>query len=904
MSQIVVVGIIVLYLLVLFGIAYLVDQGSERLRRWSGHPFIYALSLGVFCTAWTFYGSVGRAASAGPAFLTTYLGPAILAPVWIIVFRKLILVSKQQRITSVPDFIASRYGRSVLLSVIASIMVVIGVIPYISIQIRAITDSVQLLSQSNTINPALNADPTLLITAILALFAILFGTRHLDPNERHEGLIAVVAFESVFKLIAFLAVGIFVTFVLFNGPADLFAKAAANVHTAPILDLEEISINGWEWFWLSFVSMLAFILLPRQFHVAVVENDKPGQLQTASWLLPLYLLLINIFVIPIAIGGLLLLGEGHNADTFVLSLPLAFDREGLALLVALGGFAAASGMVIVSSIALSITLSNNLFVPLVVNAELLQSKGTPALPRRLIGIRRLSIAVIILLAFAYYRIIGETYSLVSIGLISFLAVAQFAPALVGGLYWRLGNKKGALAGLITGFVIWAFTLPLPTLIEAGLLSGDVMEEGFLGLASLRPYSLFGTEGMSQFSHAAFWSLGLNTLVYITVSLFTRNNPAEVAQADLFTNIESYQELLQPYDFLKRRVLLTDLSSVLERFLGKPIQESIWKKYSPQLSDPKMEDLASQELVSYAENQLTGSLGSASARIIMHSITTSEPVNFDEVLQVLEQTQEIVRYSEALERKSTELETSTRKLQKANAKLKELDKLKAEFITTVTHELRTPITSIKAFSKILQDNPNLEPEKKQSFTAILVSESERISRLINQVLDLEKIQEQEGDYEKEELDFSVLVKAVGTSLSALMQEKNIDCQVEITASNILVWGNADLLMQAITNIWGNAVKFCPSVAGKILVQLTENDKQLSLKISDNGPGVPKEMQSYIFDRFTQLTSEDGYKPTGSGLGLNITQHIIEQHSGRVFLHEEALLEGASFVTYLPVYHPFR
>ncbi|RMF00665.1 MAG: histidine kinase, partial [Bacteroidetes bacterium] len=807
-------------------------------------------------------------------------------------------------ITSVPDFIASRYGRSRLLSIVASLLTVVAVIPYISIQIRAITESVFLLATGQRAGigtqPSLIEDPTFLVTSILALFAVLFGTRHLDPNERHEGLVAVIAFESVFKLIAFLAVGGFVTFFLYAGPSDLFTQAAAQPELGRLLDLSQLGINGWEWFWLSFVPILAFFLLPRQFHVSVVENNDPDHLRTAAWVLPLYLLLINLFVLPIALAGLIHFGDqGLGADAYVLSLPLAYGKEGLAILVALGGFAAASGMVIVATIALSITLSNNLFLPLVVQAEVFPTSPRE-LPARLLGIRRLSIAIVLLLAFAYYRIIGGNYSLVSIGLISFLGVAQFAPAFVGGLYWKLGTKQGALAGLLIGALVWLFTLPLPTLVEAGLLAGDFMEEGLLGLRFLRPYYLFGTQGMSQFSHAAFWSLSLNTLGYIVVSLSSKVNVEEVSQAEIFTNIEAYQDIRMPYDLLRREVSLERLQRICIRFLGYEQQQRIWTQMQSMLHSPERPDLASSALLGVVENQLSSALGSASAKIIISNISKTKPVSMEEMLSVLEETREILRYSKALEKQREELEKSTIELRQANAKLKELDRLKAEFITTVTHELRTPITSIKAFSKILQDNPDLPVEKQRTFTGILVAESERISRLINQVLDLEKLQEQEG-FATTTLDFGEIVQQVVTNLSQLAKEKNINVQLDLPSQKCPVQANADLLIQGVTNILVNAIKFTPADgSGQIRVSLAVELEQAScsLEIQDNGPGIPEHLQQHIFDRFTQLTNSYGNKPQGSGLGLNITEYIVQQHGGAIRLLHNGR-PGACFQITLPL-----
>jgi signal transduction histidine kinase len=384
------------------------------------------------------------------------------------------------------------------------------------------------------------------------------------------------------------------------------------------------------------------------------------------------------------------------------------------------------------------------------------------------------------------------------------------------------------------------------------------------------------------------------------SVCTRKRKAEeVSQAEIFTNIEAYQDLREPYDLLQREVELDKLRVVCARFLGLHQQQRIWEQMEGVRTPAGKPHLASLALIGVVENQLSGALGSASAKIIINTISKTKPVSIEELLSVLDETREIVRYSEALEKKSRELEQSTAELRQANAKLKELDRLKAEFITTVTHELRTPITSIKAFSKILQDNPALDSDKKLAYTEILVNESERISRLINQVLDLEKLQEQQH-FPITEVDFSEVVQQVTGNLSQLIHDKGIQYDLDLPPQACLVQGNQDLLMQAVTNIVANAVKFCPSDgAGQIEIVLRAGleGAACELSIQDNGPGIPLELQEHIFDRFTQLTSRDGNKPQGSGLGLNITQHIVQQHGGQLRLLNNGRA-GACFQIRLP------
>ena len=394
-----------LYLALLFVIADRAERRglkSSPKRSVVSNPYVYALSLAVYCTAWTFYGSVGKAASTGVEFMSAYVGPTLMAPLWWILLRKMIRICKQQNITSIADFISARYGKSRELGVLVTLFCVVGIIPYISIQIKAIAGSFATLSGQSaaTAKPFFLGDQAFLITLVLALFAILFGTRKLEATERHEGLVATIAFESLVKLVAFVAVGIFVTFSLFNGPADIFRQAAK----VPALSSEYSFGPGHssgDWFWQCLLSGLAVLFLPRQFQVAVVENGDEKHLNKAMWLFPLYMFLISLFVLPMAFGGQLLLGYHTNSDEYVLSLPLQHGQLGLAVLAYLGGFSAAASMIIVETTALSVMISNNLIMPLLVTIPRWQRQRRIRPGAFVLNIRRLSILLLLLFAYSY-----------------------------------------------------------------------------------------------------------------------------------------------------------------------------------------------------------------------------------------------------------------------------------------------------------------------------------------------------------------------------------------------------------------------------------------------------------------------------------------------------------------------
>ena len=502
----VVVLVSLAYLGLLFAIAYYADQRADQGRSVIASPYIYSLSLAVYATAWTFYGSVGRAASDGVGFLPIYIGPTLMIALWWIVVRKLIRISKANRITSLADFIASRYGKSALLGGVVTLIAVIGILPYISLQLKAVSNSFTIVMQyPEIVMPAqLGAVPLLQDTALwlalmLALFTILFGTRHLDAAEHHEGMVAAIAFESLVKLVAFLAVGVFVTFGIYHGFGDVFARASADPKLAPMLTpLDGVAGSYASWVWLTILSMLAIMFLPRQFQVTVIENKDEKHLATAIWLFPLYMLAINVFVLPIAFGGRMHFPLGNvDGDTFVLALPMAEHQEVIALLVFLGGLSAATGMVIVETIALSTMVCNDLVMPVLLRLKAFRLAERTDLTRLLLGIRRGAIVLIVLLGYLYFRLAGEAYALVSIGLISFAAVAQFAPAVFGGIFWKNATRSGALAGLLAGFAVWAYTLLIPALARSDWLPASLLSEGPFGIALLKPLALFGLKGLDQ-----------------------------------------------------------------------------------------------------------------------------------------------------------------------------------------------------------------------------------------------------------------------------------------------------------------------------------------------------------------------------------------------------------------------
>ena len=898
-----IVGVACAYLGALFALAYWADRRADQGRSVIGHPTVYALSLAVYCTAWTFYGSVGRATATGLGFLTIYLGPTLVALLWGSLLVKIVRISKSQRITSIADFIASRYGMSQLLGGLVTVIAVVGVIPYISLQLKAIAWSFTILLNYPQVRmPApldlpFWQDTAFVIALLLAAFTMVFGTRHLDASERHEGMVAAIAFESIVKLVAFLAVGLWVTFGLLGwGGPDLPQTAEAPRVTAL---LDPAITSPANWFATSLLAALAVMLLPRQFQVAVVENSDERQIRRAIWLFPLYLLLMNLFVIPIALAGLLAFPEGTvDPDTFVLTLPIAFQQPWLALVVFIGGLSAATGMVIVETIALSTMVSNDLALPALLRRW--QRRPLDAdLGALLLAIRRAAIVAILLLGYLYYHLAGEAYALVAIGLISFAAVAQFAPPVIAALYWRGGTREGALAGLSAGFLVWLYTLLLPSFAKSGWLPAGFLDAGPFGLALLKPQALFGLTGWNEIAHCLFWSLTANVLAFLTVSSLRSPNAVEAAQASAY--VDAFKHA-RPAGLAIWRgsAEIAELMALAERFLGTERTRRAFEGFARTRGVAAPEGLpADAETVRFAETLLSGAIGGASARVMVASVTDEEALGIDEVLDILDEASQIRAYSRELEQKSRELEQATAGLRAANERLQELDRLKDDFMSSVTHELRTPLASIRAFSEILHDDPDIEIGERKRFLGILVSETERLSRLVNQVLDLAKIESGHADWLIEDVDLREVIEQSVAATGQLFAGRGAQVLVDLGADPArpaLVTADRDRLVQVLVNLLSNAAKFVPAETGRVEVHLISAGGNQRVCVTDNGRGIPEDELGLVFEKFRQASS-GGEKPIGTGLGLPISRQIVERFGGRIWA-QGGREEGATLCFELP------
>ncbi len=853
-----------LYLLLLFGLAYWAEQKAEQKSHFINSPYIYALSLAVYCTAWTYYGSIGRASHTGYDFLLIYLGPTLSMPLWWFMMRKIIRIAKIQNIFSLADLIATRYGKNVTLGAIVSIFTVLGVIPYLALQIKAISETFTLLldyPKNYARNPVF-LDYGFYITLVMAIFTIYFGTRRLDLTRRNEGMVFAIAFESIFKLLAFLVAGTYVVFVVFDGFSDIFQKAFEQKELQKILYFQDSAKNqAWEWFLIGLASLFAVMFLPRQFQMAVVENKSEKHLEKAIWLFPLYLLLINIFVLPVALAGKLKFGDSIDADIYILAFPLQNNNYSLALLTYLGGFAASTSMLIVASLALSLMLTNNLFIPLSIRMGVTQYFKDKQWGKWVLYIRRASIMLVLILAY-WYLYTAFDLPLVSIGLVSFVAVSQFAPAVIGGLYWKEATHKGALAGIVLGFAVWFYTLIVPNFVEAGLLSKSIMQEGLFGMSWLRPQSLFGLE-FSPVAHSLFWSLFFNITAYVAISAFTSQNSQERNQAELFVDIFKYADSYDEAVIWKGIAHKKNLEELLARFVGENKAKNLLNEFEQKNQGKLYADEAERnaKLVKYAEKILATAIGSTSARILVASVVQEEMLTQEEVLKILKETQE---------------------LKKLNFELKKADALKNEFISTVTHELKTPITSIRSLSEILYENPDLESTQREHFLKTVISETERMERLINQVLELEKFESGKQKLHLTTQNLNEIVKEAIRIYESIIAEKKIQFSTQLSQEPLWSEVDKDRILQVILNFLSNAVKFAKT---KIIVSSYSKQNFIEIAVLDDGKGVPAELKDAIFEKFFQAENQNIRKPKGSGLGLAISKKIIQYHKGSIGVEQE-------------------
>ncbi|MEM7270886.1 MAG: ATP-binding protein, partial [Pseudomonadota bacterium] len=703
------------------------------------------------------------------------------------------------------------------------------------------------------------------VAAGLAIFTIVFGTRNIDANERHTGVVTAIAVEAVVKLVALLAVGAFVVWGVASGPADIASRIDPE-----LLHGEEV-FSG-RWVTLIFLSATAIICLPRMFQVVVVENSDERHLATASWAFPLYLFLMSLFVLPIAIAGLSELPEGSNPDLFVLTVPLAQDQQALATLAFLGGFSSATSMVIVAAIALATMVSNHIVMPVWLRLSQDVTPTSDDVRTLLINTRRVSIALVLLLGYLYYQFTGGTGALASIGLIAFLGVAQVLPALIGGLYWRGATRSGALSGVVTGLILWLYTLFLPSFEGAFILSSDTLANGPFGIEWLKPRALLGLAIEDPLVHALIWSLGLNTALFIIVSMSTFPTPIERLQGIQFIDLSTGAAAPTRARVATAEELLILAQRVLGRDEGIRLfnQTAAAQGKTRGLPDP------TDEFIVTLEREFAGSVGAATAHAMIGQITAGEAISVDDLIAVADETAQIMEYSARLEAQSKELEATAAELRAANHKLTELADQKDAFLSQVSHELRTPMTSIRSFAELLRDNDSMETDQRARFSSIIHDESLRLTRLLDEILDLSFLENSQIKLDVGEVRLRDVIDRALAATETLQTESQVLIHRDAEAEDIRLHTDFDRLAQVFINLISNAIRHGRKSDPEITIRVRPNGTAVEIDVVDNGPGVPVGQTSAIFEKFSKLSPE--MSAGSAGLGLPISREIMRNLGG--------------------------
>jgi len=874
------------YVTLLFAVAFWADRRAAVGRaEFLQSPWIYTLSISIYCTAWTFYGAVGYAARSGLEFVTIYLGPTLVMVGWWWILRRLVRIGRAQRITSIADLVSSRFGKSTQLGMIVTVISVIAGTPYIALQLQSVTLSFAVFAQvEGVIWEAADFNATAIWVAIgLAVFTILFGTRNVDANERHNGIVMAIAVEAVVKLLALVAVGVFVVWGIAGGVGQMLTR----------IDASEIVLwdqSGSRWISLIFLSGAAFLCLPRMFQVLVVENTDERHLHIASWAFPLYLLLMSLFVVPIAVVGLDLLPSGSNPDLFVLTVPLHEGKGGLAVLSFLGGLSSATSMVIVATIALATMVSNHIVVPIWLSLQANQQAVISGDVRFVTLLaRRLSITAILALGFVYYRMSGGGTALAAIGLISFTGAVQILPAMLGGIFWRAATGRGAAAGLLTGLAVWMWTLFLPSFGVDAFISQAVMDNGVLGAAWLRPQALFGMAGLDPLVHGIMWSMILNTAMFVFVSLLTFPAPLERLQGAQFVNVFDHSTAAPAWTSAAAGA--EDLLIMSQRIIGSTQAQAFFEQEA--VSQGKLGFLpeVTPAFIERLERELAGSVGAATAHAMIGQLIGGSSVSVEDLIAVADEAAQILEYSNRLEAKSAEQERTARALRDANAKLTALSIQKDAFLSQISHELRTPMTSIRSFSEILREG-DMPQDNLNRYAGIIHDEAIRLTRLLDDLLDLAVLENGQVELHEQTGQLSDLLdRAVG---AAGLHDGVLQVVRDRISEDITLSTDLDRLAQVFINLIANARKYCNAADPTLTIRVAQLGGHVHVDFIDNGTGIAPENQALIFEKFSRVADEG--KAGGAGLGLAICREIMVRLGGEVIYLP--LEKGAAFRVVLP------
>ena len=875
-------ALVILYLGILFFIAYFAEK--KRSSFWVNNPYVYSLSLAVYCSAWTYYGSIGVAANQGLEYMAIYVGPIIIIPSWMYLNSKIIRISRVNKISSIADFIGLRYGNSRSLSAIIALVCILAIIPYIALQIKSISETFHLITETEN-STSILLDSSTYVVIIIALFSSYYGTKYVDASEKRLGIISAVAAESFFKLIFFVILGLFVVYGVFNGFEDIYRQAEKLPDFAA-----KNSFNGLEgsfnWFLMLMLSMSAIFLLPRQFHTAIIENRKEKHIKTAIWLFPLYLLIFNFFVFPIAWGGkILFFGQEVNPELYSILIPQKFGNIFISTLVFFGGLSACISMIIISSISLSIMLSNNIIIPYGW-LDKFKSENDTDNTKSIVNIRKVSIFLLIISGFIFYKYLLLGKSLFSIGLVSFVLIAQLAPSFFGAIFWRRGTYAGSVSGIIVGVLLCFLGLILPSFSENFVQSEFYQSEFF---------SFFKIPYLSPITQIFFWSMLVNSALFILISANTVSNYRERNYAELYVDIDDYIQNHENAYIWKGTANVSDIQKILGRFLGQKKTEQALKIFNLKYNITDESDTADSRFIKFSENLLSGRIGTASAKILIEGVTKEDKISLPEVLQILEESKENISINKQLSEQSSQLLKLSGDLQVANINLIEKDQQKDEFLDSVAHELRTPLTAIRATSEILLDDEDMPAELKKDFLENIISESDRLNEIINDILYLDKLETGTISLHISENNIIETFKKSLKPLLHLFDQRHLHHSEVHLLENEMYQFDEQRMIQVFQNILGNALKFT-NEQGMIQTKFQEKDDQLKISVFNTGKTIPEEDLEFIFDKFYQSKNQNLRKPIGSGLGLAICKKIMIAQNGNIEVKNKEI--GVSFEIYLP------
>lgn len=886
MSSFALFTVVLFYLALLFLVAHLAEKKKSKL--WINNPYIYALSLAVYCTAWTYYGSIGVAATSGLNYLPIYIGPIIVIPAWIYINTRIVRISRVNKISSLADFISLRYGNSRSFSAIITIVCLLAIVPYIGLQIKAISETFHLVTETPMSKNILTDNATFVVV-LIALFSSYYGTRYVDASEKRLGIISAIALESFLKLFFIIILGLFVIYFVFDGFSDIYEKASK------FEDFKaKNTFNGIEgalnWMILCMISGTAICILPRQFHTAIVENRQEKHIKTAIWFFPLYLLIFTIFIFPIAWGGRLIFdGQNVNPEFYSILIPQHFNNTLITVFVFLGGLSSCISMIIISAITLSIMLSNNLIIPYGLLGKF-KSENEVQNTRNITNIRKFSIFALIIMAFAFYKYFILKTSLDSVGLISFVVIAQLAPAFFGAIFWRRGSYKGAVAGLLAGLVICYFGLIIPQYYFS-------YNQEFKGVLRdmYNLFDFFAIPYLGRIPQIFFWSILVNMGLFTIISVSIKGNYRERNFAELYVDIDKYIQNHENAFIWRGTAYVSDIKNILERFLGKNKTEQALRIFNLKYNIDSQTETADSRFIKFSENLLAGRIGTASAKILIEGVTKEDKISLKEVLNILEESKENITLNKKLTEQSEELQKLSDDLRNANESLIIKDRQKDDFLDSVAHELRTPITAIRSAGEILADDDDIPLDIKKEFLNNIITESDRLSEIINDILYLDKLEHGEIALHIKENNIIETYKKALNPLLHLIHQKNIHLsEVNLLNQFIFEYDEARMI-QLFQNILGNALKFTDE-QGTIQTKLSERENQLIITIFNTGKHIPEEDLEMIFDKFYQSRNQNILKPTGSGLGLAISKKIVQAQGGTIKAENSGL--GVTFTITLP------